>query len=65
MAIMTPHVPVRFFDFWNAPKLIFLAEMMRRYCHTTAEEIDENIRSRGDKFLVYRGFIKFCEQVRN
>jgi pyoverdine/dityrosine biosynthesis protein Dit1/MFS family permease len=39
-------------------------EMMRRYCTMTPEEMDANIRSQGGNFMVYRGFIKFCEQDR-
>jgi pyoverdine/dityrosine biosynthesis protein Dit1/MFS family permease len=39
-------------------------EMMRRYCTMTADEMDANIRSQGGNFMVYRGFIKFCEQDR-
>lgn len=40
------------------------AEMMRLYCTMTAEQMDANIRAAGGNFMVYRGFLKFCEQDR-
>jgi pyoverdine/dityrosine biosynthesis protein Dit1/MFS family permease len=39
-------------------------EMMRQYCTMTPEQLDANIRAAGGNFMVYRGFIKFCEQDR-